>query len=324
MVRVTTWPAWRIRCSSRRNSRGCTSMRLPARVTVRDSRSSSRSATLSLVDGRVDRGAAAERLDPRQQLGEGEGLGEVVVAAGLQALHPLIHRRQRREEQHRRAVALAAQGLDQAHPVHAAGQHAVEHHQVELLGGGEEQAVAAVGRVLHRVAGFLQPLLDEAGDLGVVLDQQDPHRPRPLFGSALARRRGAAPDLHGQLALAPSRSTVSRSVCPGGSAATLRTSAREVSIRLAVQRDHQVALAQPGAAGGAVALHARHQHAAPADGGTGAARFLRHHVLHRDAEPAALHPAARAGAARSPAAPGRRAWRSRCRHWRRRASRWRC
>src|ERR671933_176156 len=33
MVRVTTWPAWRIRYSSRRNSRGCSGIASPARVT---------------------------------------------------------------------------------------------------------------------------------------------------------------------------------------------------------------------------------------------------------------------------------------------------
>ena len=32
----------------------------------------------------------SKRLDPRQQLGEGEGLGQIVVAAGPQALDPVV------------------------------------------------------------------------------------------------------------------------------------------------------------------------------------------------------------------------------------------
>ena len=49
MVRVTTWPSRRIRNSSSRNSRGCSSMRCPARVTTRRIRSISRSPTRSTV-----------------------------------------------------------------------------------------------------------------------------------------------------------------------------------------------------------------------------------------------------------------------------------
>ena len=50
--------------------------------------------------------APGQRLDPRQQLGEGEGLGQVVVAARLQAVHPLIDLGQRRQDQHRHGVLL--------------------------------------------------------------------------------------------------------------------------------------------------------------------------------------------------------------------------
>src|SRR5690606_26165234 len=56
---------------------------------------------------------------------------------------------------------------------------------------GEEQAVAAVGGVLDDVAGLLQPLLHEAGDLGVVLDQQDAHRGSSAVAGKVARFRAA-------------------------------------------------------------------------------------------------------------------------------------
>src|ERR671939_447254 len=74
MVRVTTWPGRRIRYSSRRNSRGCSSIRRPARAT-------------------------GGGVHAPQQLGEGEGLGEVVVAARLQPLHPVADAGARGEEQ---------------------------------------------------------------------------------------------------------------------------------------------------------------------------------------------------------------------------------
>ncbi len=120
---------------------------------------------------RVHGRAAAERFHASEELGEGEGLDEIVVAPGLEPLHPLVHRGERREEEDRGLVALGAQGFHQAHAIHAARQHAVEHQHVELLRGGEEESVAAIGRVLHRVPGLLEALAHEAGDLGIVLDQ---------------------------------------------------------------------------------------------------------------------------------------------------------
>jgi len=46
-------------------------------------------------DRRLGGGAAAERLDAGQKLGEGEGLDQIVIAPGLEAHHPLIHARKR-------------------------------------------------------------------------------------------------------------------------------------------------------------------------------------------------------------------------------------
>ena len=64
------------------------------RAPARDSRSISRSPTGSLRLRPVAACAAPrQRLDPRQQLGEGERLGQVVVAARLEAAHPVVHLR---------------------------------------------------------------------------------------------------------------------------------------------------------------------------------------------------------------------------------------
>jgi hypothetical protein len=43
---------------------------------------------------------------------KGEGFGQVVVAAGLEAVHAVVDRAERREDQHRRAIAALAQCRD--------------------------------------------------------------------------------------------------------------------------------------------------------------------------------------------------------------------
>ena len=55
--------------------------------------------------GRARAAAAAERLDPGEQLGEGVGLGEIVVAAGAEPGDPVVDLAERGEDQHRRVVA---------------------------------------------------------------------------------------------------------------------------------------------------------------------------------------------------------------------------
>src|SRR5690606_16453350 len=74
--------------------------------------------------------AAAQRVEPRHELGQGEGLGEVVVAE-RQAAHPVGHALTRREERYR----LAELGLpDGGGPVEpglvALGEHDIEQHEV--------------------------------------------------------------------------------------------------------------------------------------------------------------------------------------------------
>jgi hypothetical protein len=44
------------------------------------------------------------------------------------------------------------------------------------FGGGEEQALLAVGGVVDGVSRFLQALSEPGGGVGVVFDQQDAHR----------------------------------------------------------------------------------------------------------------------------------------------------
>ena len=87
-------------------------------------------------DGRAGRrGAAAERLDPGHQLGEGERLGQVVVRADRESLDPVADRPRGGQHQH---PAVAGPGGDLAADLVAghAGQVPVQHHDV-IRGPGE-------------------------------------------------------------------------------------------------------------------------------------------------------------------------------------------
>src|SRR5581483_2171198 len=114
----------------------------------------------------LDRRAVAaprQGLEPGQQLAEGERLGQVVVAAGAQPADAVVDLGERAQDQDRRPVAGVAQRLDDAEPVDAARQHAVEDQHVVLAGGGEIEPVAAVVGMVDRVAFLEQPLAYELG-----------------------------------------------------------------------------------------------------------------------------------------------------------------
>src|ERR1700733_1483087 len=179
MVRVTTWSAWRIRYSSSLNSRGCSVIARAPRVTRRDSRPMRRSPTCrgrSAPCSTLRRPrASTPAVRARQQLAEGEGLGEVIVAAAAQPADALIDIVERGQDQDGRAVAGLAQRLDDRQPVDVARQHAVHDDDVVRLAGGEEQPVAAIAGVLHGVPGLAQAAHDEARHPFVVLDDEDLH-----------------------------------------------------------------------------------------------------------------------------------------------------
>src|SRR4029079_32890 len=142
-------PACFMRYSSSRNSRGCKSSSFAPRLTICDSRSSSRSATRYTVSSpRATRagyevgaplyrllaaGAAAPRhhLDPGEQFGERIGLGQIVIAAGAQALDAVIDLAERGQDQHWRLDTLGAQFADHREAI-ALGEHAVDDRDVVL------------------------------------------------------------------------------------------------------------------------------------------------------------------------------------------------
>jgi hypothetical protein len=116
--------------------------------------------------------AAQQRAQARQQLGQLEGLDHVVVGAQVQALHAVVQRVARGEDQHRHVLAghLAAQAPRELQAVHV-GQADVDDGGVEHLGAQHFLGPLAAADPVDRIAGVGQPQLDAAGHHHVVFDQ---------------------------------------------------------------------------------------------------------------------------------------------------------
>ena len=97
--------------------------------------------------------AARQRFDPGQKLGERIGLRQIVVAAGAQALDPVVDLAERREDQDRRLVFLLAKRADQREAVHFR-QHAVD--DGDVIGAFERQIVS--GDAVIRLVGDMSGL----------------------------------------------------------------------------------------------------------------------------------------------------------------------
>ena len=122
--------------------------------------------------GEVAVGAPQERPDPAHQLAQGEGLGDVVVRAQLEADDLVELVAAGGQEQDRRLGADRAQAAEDLEAVDAR-EADVEHDQVGRLGRGELQPLLARARDGHLVALLLEGVLDAARDGELVFDDQD-------------------------------------------------------------------------------------------------------------------------------------------------------
>src|SRR4051812_45305983 len=161
---------------------------------------------------RTRRAAAQERVHPREQLAEAEGLGEVVVGAHAQAedlvrLHALGG-----EHQDGGGGSAAAQFLEQLVPV-ALREHHVEHDQIDIRLQGHAQAGLAVGRHADVVAVLAQVQAQAQGYGAIVFDDQEAGHGGQPAGSTTRK-------------VLPSPSRVSSSIFPPCSSTILREMAR--------------------------------------------------------------------------------------------------
>ena len=112
---------------------------------------SARRSPSSIGAGRSDGPAAEQRLDPRDELAEVEGLDEVVVGAHLEAADPVLDVVERGEHEHREPRVAAAQLPADLVAVVTRQQH-VEDHRVVVAGGGLVERVVAGVREIDREA----------------------------------------------------------------------------------------------------------------------------------------------------------------------------
>jgi hypothetical protein len=141
----------------------------------------------------LDRSAAGERAQPRDELRERERLGQVVVGAAVQAAHAVLDGVPRREHQHRgphAAPAEAPAGLEAVHP----REHHVEHERVVVRGPDRAQRLLAVGRDVDHEPFEAQAAPDRRRHPHVVLDHEHPHssnHPRGAESPLRARSPGS-------------------------------------------------------------------------------------------------------------------------------------
>ena len=119
-------------------------------------------------------GPADQSLDARQQLGEGERLGQIIVPARLQSTHPVVHRGLGAEDDDRQRDLFLAQRLHQGQAVEL-GEHDVDDGRIVRDRPGHEQAFLAIRAVVYRKAALLETIDQEGGDLLVIFHHEDSH-----------------------------------------------------------------------------------------------------------------------------------------------------
>src|SRR5665213_2888555 len=132
-----------------------------------------------IADGQAGRlgglgGAANQGLQARGQFGKGEGFGQVIIAAGLQAFDAIVHRGFGAEKNDRGADFSAAHALDEAEAVEL-GHHNIYDSGIEGGRLGQQKSLLAVGTAIDGIARLLQPFDHKGSNLVVVLNHQNAH-----------------------------------------------------------------------------------------------------------------------------------------------------
>ena len=115
--------------------------------------------------------AAQQRADARQHFLEMKRLGDIVVGAGIEALHLVAPAVARGEHQHRHGAPGAAPGFDHRDAVHLR-QADIEDDGVIGLGLAEIMALLAVEGAVDHIAGIGQGGGELTVEIGIVLDDE--------------------------------------------------------------------------------------------------------------------------------------------------------
>ncbi len=116
--------------------------------------------------------AAQQGANARQNLFEMERLGDVIVGAGIEALHLVAPAVARREHEHRHYAPVTPPGFQHRDAIHLR-QTDVEDDGVVRLAVAEEMSFLAVKRAVDDVTGVGQRGGELAIKIGVVLDDEE-------------------------------------------------------------------------------------------------------------------------------------------------------
>ena len=119
-------------------------------------------------------GAAQQRADPRQHLLEMKRLCDIVVGAGIEALHLVAPAVARGQDQDRHGALVAAPGLQHRDAVHLR-QADVEHDGVVGLAVAEKMPLLAVERAIDHISGVAQRGGELAIEIRIVLNDEQAH-----------------------------------------------------------------------------------------------------------------------------------------------------
>ena len=139
--------------------------------------------------------ASEEALDTRQQHGQVEGLGQVVVGPRFQAVHDVGGQALRGQHQDGNEVAGLARAIGDREAVDA-GQHDVEDHEVVANGrprGEARERLRAVAHHVDLVPFELEVELHALGEVLLVLDDEQPSHGRAKADRRRADRRRCLP-----------------------------------------------------------------------------------------------------------------------------------
>lgn len=130
--------------------------------------------------------AAAQGAHPGVELGECEGLDEVVVGTVLEAGHPVGDRIQRGEQEDREGGARFALGGEEGERV-SVGQSSVGDQAVVCVDGELEVGLGEIAGEVDGEAGFAQACRDRRAEFGVVFKDQYAHDRGAYLAGGVAR-----------------------------------------------------------------------------------------------------------------------------------------
>ncbi len=162
--------------------------------------------------GVADR-AAQQRADAGQHLLQVERLGDVIVGAGIEALHLVAPAVAGGQQQHRHGAAGAAPRLQHRNAVQL-GQPDIQDDGVIGLGLAEVVSLLAVEGAIDHIAGVGQRRRELAVEVGIILDDEEAHSSLPRM-KQVPRRRSALDPVEPDRKHDPPRPNRPGGACPG-------------------------------------------------------------------------------------------------------------